>query len=75
MCGTPNSSVDTRIKYAKKSGTEFIAANVSISSKNRMAISTLFMKFNLYGLVIAWKQMAHTKITPCSSDVWEDKRW
>ena len=50
MCGTSNSSVDPRIKYVISDDAE---TNISISCKNRMTISILFMKFNLYGLVIA----------------------
>ena len=47
MCGMSNSSVDPRIRY----DLEVLVTNISI--KNRMTISTLFMKFNLHGFVIA----------------------
>ena len=40
-----------------------------------MTISTLFMKFNLYGLVIAWTQEAHARNVPWSIDVCVGKRW
>ena len=36
-------------------------------------ISALFMKFNLYGLVIAYIQQAPAKRTPCSSEVYAGK--
>jgi len=65
MCGASNSSVDLRIRYVIKVGdAEVLDTNVSISSKNRMTISTLFMKFNLYGLVIAYIQEAHANNAP-----------
>ena len=64
MCGTSNSSVVPRIKYANNGDPELLVTNISISSKNRMTISTLFMKFNLYGLVIAWIQVAHARNAP-----------
>ena len=38
------------------SDAEMFVANIGISSKNRITISILLMKFNLYGLVIAWIQ-------------------
>ena len=69
MCGMSNSSVVPRIKYVNNSDAELLVTNITIPSKNRMTISTLFMKFNLYGLVIAWIQVAPAKRTPCSLDV------
>ena len=76
MCGTSSSSVATRIMHGNiNGGWEVLVTNISISSKNRMTISTLFMKFNLYGLVIAWIQVAHAKNAPWSIDVCESKRW
>ena len=33
------------------------------------------MKFNLYGLVIAWKQEAHKKRKTCISAVWKVEWW
>ena len=53
MCGMRNSSVVPGIKYVNNGDAEVFVTNISISSKNRMTISTLFMKFNLYGFVIA----------------------
>ena len=53
MCGMSNSSVVPRVKYVNDGDAELLATNISILSKNRMIISTLFMKFNLYGLVTA----------------------
>ena len=44
MCGTSNSSVDPRIKYVDNDDPEVLVTNISILSKNRMTISTLFMK-------------------------------
>ena len=67
MCGTSNSSVDPRIKYVNNGDAEVLVTNISI--KNRMTISTLVMKFNLYDFVIAWIQEAHATKTPCISDV------
>ena len=64
MFGMSNSSVVPRMLHA-----ELLVANISISSKNRMTISTLFMKFNLYGLVLAWIQEVPAKRTHCISDV------
>ena len=59
MCGTSNSSVVPRIMHGNiNGGREVLVTNISISSKNRMTISILFMKFNLYGLWIAWIQEA-----------------
>ena len=75
MCGTSNSNVDARIMYANNGDAELLVTNISNSSENSMTISTLFMKFNLYGLVIAWIQMAHKKNVPWSIDVCESKRW
>ena len=40
-----------------------------------MTISTLFMKFNLYGLVITWIQEAPAINAPCISDVCDGRRW
>ena len=40
---------------------EPLVTNISISSKIRMTMSTLFMKLNLYGLVIACIQEAPAK--------------
>ena len=68
-----NSSVDPRIVNPRYK-VELCTTSVSISSKNRMAISTLFMKFDLYGLVMAWIKVAHTKTAACSADVCEGKR-
>ena len=56
MCGMSNSSVDPTIEYVNNFVVRRLVASVSISSKNRMTISRLFIKFNLYGLVIAWIQ-------------------
>ena len=53
MCGMSNSSVDPRIMSANNGDPEVLATNISVPSKNRITISILFMKFNLYGLVIA----------------------
>ena len=53
MCGTSNSSVVTRTMSANNGDPELLVTNISIPSKNRITISILFMKFNLYGLVIA----------------------
>ena len=75
MCGISNNSVVPRIKCANNGDPELLVTNISISSKNRMTISTLFMKFNLYGLVIAWIQEAPAINAPWSSDVCESKRW
>ena len=75
MCGMSNSSVVPRIMYANNGDAELLVTNISISSKNSMTISILFMKFNLYGLVIAWTQVAHTRNTPSSIDVCVGKRW
>ena len=75
MCGMSNSSVVPRIEYANNGDAELIVTKISISSKSSMTMSTLFMKFNLYGLVIAWTQVAHTKNVPWSIDVCESKRW
>ena len=71
MCGMSNSSVVPRIMYVvfsvvNNGDPELLVTNISISSKTRMTMSTLFMKFNLYGLVIAWIQEAHTSSTPCT---------
>ena len=74
MCGMINSSVLPRIMYVDNDDPGVLVASVSISSKNRMTISTLFMKLNLYGLVIARKQVAHAIRTLCISDVYEGKR-
>ena len=41
---------------------EVLVTNISIPSRSRIAISTLLMKFNLYGLVIAWTEEAHAKM-------------
>ena len=68
-----NSSVVTWIKSANNGDEEVFDRN--ISSKNRITISILFMKFILYGLVIAWKQEAHANRITCSSDVCENERW
>ena len=51
---TSNSNVDPRIMYINNGGAEVLVTNISISSKNRMMISTLFMKFNLNALVKTW---------------------
>ena len=61
ICEMSNSSVVPRIMYVKNGDSEMLVTNISISSKNRMTKSTLFVKFNLYGPVIAWIQVAHTK--------------
>ena len=61
MCGTSNSNVVPRIRYVNNGDAELLVKNISISSKTSMTISTLFIKFNLYGLVIAWTQVAHAK--------------
>ena len=53
MCGMSKSSVVPRIKSANNGTTEVVVTNVSTPSKNRITISILFMKLNLYGLVIA----------------------
>ena len=74
MCGMSNSSVVTRVKYDKDIDPGVVVTNISISSKNRMTISTLLMKFNLYGLVIAWIHEAPAINAPCSSDVCKDER-
>ena len=47
---------------------EMLVTSVSIWSKNRMMISTLF---SLYGFVVAYIQVAHAKSPPCISDVCE----
>ena len=75
MCGMSNSSVVPRITYANNGDSELLVKKISTSSKSRMTISILFIKFNLYGLVIAWIQEAHTRNTPWSIDVCEGKRW
>ena len=69
MCGMSNSSVVPRIMHVNNGDEEVFDTNISISNKNRITISTLFMKFNLYGLVIACTHEAHAKRTPCISDV------
>ena len=69
MCGTSNSSVVPRRGYVNNGDEEMFDTKISISSKNRITISTLFMKFNLYGLVTAWIQVAPAINAPCSSDV------
>ena len=74
MCGMSNSSVDPRIRYANNFE-EILVTNISISSKNRMTMSTLFMKFNLYGLVIAKIQEAHATKAPCISAVCAGRWW
>ena len=53
MCGMSNSSIDPRIRYVINDDAEVLVTYISISSKNRMTISTLVIKFNLYGFVIA----------------------
>ena len=73
MCGMSNSSVVPKIKYVTSGVPELLVTNISISSKNRMTISILLMKFNLYGLVIAWIQEAPAIYAPSSSDVCESK--
>ena len=73
MCGTSNSSVDPRIRYVDNDDVVVLDTNISI--KNRMTISTLFMKFNLYGFVIAWIKEAHATKTPSISDVRAGRRW
>ena len=73
MCGTSNSSVVPRIAYVNNDDMEVLVMN--ILSKNRMTISTLFMKFDLYGLVIAWKQEAPAINTPWTINVCESNRW
>ena len=75
MCGMSNSSVVPRIEYAINGDAELIVTKLSISSKNSMTMSTLFMKLNLYGLVIAWTQVAHARNAPWSIDVCVGKRW
>ena len=75
MCGMSNSSVVTRIMNVNNGDEEVFDTHISISSKNRITISTLFMKFNLFGLVIAWIQEAHAIRTPCSFDVCKNERW
>ena len=62
MCGMSNSNIVPRIEYANNGDGELLVAKNSISSKSSMTMSTLFMKLNLYGLVIAWIQMAHKKM-------------
>ena len=64
MCGTSNNNIVPRIKYVRYGDAELLVTNISISSKTSMTISTLFMKFNLYGLVIAWIQVAHARNAP-----------
>ena len=58
MCGMSSSSVVVVpiTLYVNNDDPEVLVVNISNSSKNRM---TLFMKLNLYGFVIAWKQVAH----------------
>ena len=75
MCGMSISSVDPRIWYDNNSDAELLGTNISTPSKNRMTISTLFMKFNLYGLVTACIQEAPAKNAPWNIDVLEDERW
>ena len=75
MCGTSNSNVAPRMMYANNGDAELLVTKISISSQNSMTISTLFMKFNLYGLVIAWTQVAHARNAPWSIDVCVGKRW
>ena len=71
MCGMSNSSVVPRITYANNGDSELLVKKICTSSKTSMTISTLVMKLNLYGLVIAWTQEAHTRNTPWSIDVCE----
>ena len=75
MCGMRNSSVVPGIRYVIIGDAEVVVTNISISSKNRMTISTLIMKFNLYSFVIAWIQVAHAKIAPSISDECAGKWW
>ena len=63
MCGTSNTNVVPRIVCVRYGDAELLVTNISISSKISMTISTLFMKLNLYGLVIAWTQEAHARNT------------
>ena len=66
MCGMSNSSVVPRVKKVNDGDAELLVTNISISSKIRITIS---MKLNLYGLVIAWIQVAPAKRTPSSLNV------
>ena len=75
MCGMSNSNVVPRIEYANNGDAELLVTKISISSKNSTTTSTLFMKFNLYGLAIAWTQVAYARNAPWSIDVCESKRW
>ena len=52
MCGMSNSSVSPKITYVNNDDDAEVLV-MNISSTNRTTISTLFMKFNLYGLVTA----------------------
>ena len=67
MCGMSNSSVDPRIRYDINDDAQVVVTNISISSKNRITISTLFMKFYLYGFVIVKIQEAHVTNAPWNS--------
>ena len=66
MCGMSTSSVVPRVKKVNDGDGELLVTNISISSKIRITIS---MKLNLYGLVIAWIQVAPAKRTPSSLNV------
>ena len=66
MRGTSNSGVVPRVKKVNDDDAELLVTNISISSKIRITIS---MKLNLYGLVIAWIQVAPAKRTPSSLNV------
>ena len=66
MRGTSNSGVVPRVKKVNDDDAELLVTNISISSKIRITIS---MKLNLYGLVIAWIQVAPAKRTPSSLSV------
>ena len=57
MCGMSDSSVVPRIMYVNDDDAELVVTNISISSKNRITMTTLFKKLNLYGFVIAWIQV------------------
>ena len=57
MCGIYNSSaVDTGAQCGNPLYLKWLVASNEKVSKNRIETSTVFMKFNLYGLATAKKQ-------------------